>query len=820
MQLDFTYFRKGLTLLALLLSVGALQAQCASTLANNADFEGGLDGGTGLPNSYYLFSGAAFTGLSSNTGDGSANSAEINSTGFGAIAQTVGGIAENTEYTFAVDILRLPTEADYVGIAIYYRDMNGADIGAADFTVFADENMDWQTISRTLVSPAGTAQVQLAVQGDGVFRTDNWCFDLTTAPVTPVCENNLFTNPLLDDGDLSAYGSFANAGGSPVGTASATGGVGGSGAVQVGPLPDTYFEFYQAKPASNGEVFYGQVDAKRLATAGYAQVRFAFVDNTTFTRYGEQSMDLTSADFETFNFSGICPPEANEVRVTIVGGESASSIADNWCLSMTDPQPPVDFCPDGLVSNQTFDANISNYSTAFGDDMDITWSADQGTLNSGALRVACAANGCGTATYGDIGPGGAYELNFVAKTLVDGGFPNAEIKFFNDDYSSTLSMVSIKIEGNELIGYRLIAEATDPDIAHFAVQFNGNPGVDYVVDDVCFLPYTVEAPMTPEGELVVNGDFEAGSALTEATFRNELVQDPATGVMALTFNDPSGEYATASTPEYAVSEGAEIMTSFDSKYAGSLDFAKVNYTFRDAAGAILDVDGDDGGRVDNNIPQGEDYVRSEYTYIAPPGSATLQLQVERGSGEGYITVDNISIVNVTALPVTLSDFRGVAMNKANKITWSTSSEENTEMFYLERSRNGVDAWTEIATVNAAGNSDREVAYEAMDEQPLGASYYRLRSVDFDGATQLSDVIRIERASGVTLSAYPNPIGNAFTVETEFAETTNYSLYDALGRELRSGRLAAGFQRTEIATADLPAGRYLLRVNGESLLLVK
>ena len=231
-------------------------------------------------------------------------------------------------------------------------------------------------------------------------------------------------------------------------------------------------------------------------------------------------------------------------------------------------------------------------------------------------------------------------------------------------------------------------------------------------------------------------------------------------------------------------------------------------------------------RVGPTITDNTSYGVSEITQTIPAGCTGILMYTEGDPSLPQATItraDDFCISDMGAdasLPVTLSAFTGEATAKTNKLSWTTATEENTAMFYLERSGNGIENWEEITTVAAAGFSQTERAYTAEDANPFGQTYYRLRSVDFDGAEQLSDVITLTRANNAGSTAYPNPFGTELTLATDLVKAENYRLIDALGRTLSQGRVAAGVQRTTISTANLPAGRYLVRLGNETISVIK
>ena len=66
-----------------------------------------------------------------------------------------------------------------------------------------------------------------------------------------------------------------------------------------------------------------------------------------------------------------------------------------------------------------------------------------------------------------------------------------------------------------------------------------------------------------------------------------------------------------------------------------------------------------------------------------------------------------------------------------------------------------------------------------------------------------------------LVVYPNPAADRITVEAN-QNAGNVVLYNLLGRAVRRARLVAG--KAVLDTARLPAGVYVVRAGGESILV--
>jgi hypothetical protein len=94
------------------------------------------------------------------------------------------------------------------------------------------------------------------------------------------------------------------------------------------------------------------------------------------------------------------------------------------------------------------------------------------------------------------------------------------------------------------------------------------------------------------------------------------------------------------------------------------------------------------------------------------------------------------------LPLKLGDFKVYQQQNDVILDWQTLQEQNTAFFGIEvRQQNGT--FTQIATVAAAGNSNRPKSYRYYHYRPgTGNFQYRLRMVDKDGSFTYSPVFQI------------------------------------------------------------------------------
>lgn len=131
-------------------------------------------------------------------------------------------------------------------------------------------------------------------------------------------------------------------------------------------------------------------------------------------------------------------------------------------------------------------------------------------------------------------------------------------------------------------------------------------------------------------------------------------------------------------------------------------------------------------------------------------------------------------VSNSPLPVKLVSFDAESLKEKVRLTWSTSSEINSDNFIVERSADG-NSWSAIKTIKAGGNSSVLLNYEASDDNPLkGTAYYRLKQIDIDGSFEYSMTRTAKYTGSAIVDIYPVPnTGNTVNFKgiTDFKNTT-------------------------------------------------
>ncbi|PWH81209.1 T9SS type A sorting domain-containing protein [Brumimicrobium oceani] len=226
--------------------------------------------------------------------------------------------------------------------------------------------------------------------------------------------------------------------------------------------------------------------------------------------------------------------------------------------------------------------------------------------------------------------------------------------------------------------------------------------------------------------------------------------------------------------------------------------------------------GEGSGKTVGNIWVGESTCNTATVESLLCDQVEFQIQMKGYNGDQFITVGNTS-----TLPIELMTFDAYKNDREVEVNWKTASELNNDYFTIERSKDGF-SWENIQTVPGAGNSSRTIAYSWIDHSPYaGISYYRLSQTDFDGTTEVFNIVSIENEAEEELQAYPNPVLHSATL-IGVDESLGLRIFNAVGVEVTGNvnSTSSPSGKTFVDMSQLPQGMYYV-VNGEeSLRLIK
>jgi hypothetical protein len=238
---------------------------------------------------------------------------------------------------------------------------------------------------------------------------------------------------------------------------------------------------------------------------------------------------------------------------------------------------------------------------------------------------------------------------------------------------------------------------------------------------------------------------------------------------------------------------------------------------------------ENGSWEDNCNPADSTSYATSNLYITQGGNGAISIAngfVETIAGSSYIefTIPGFSEFwlmnseNATPLPVQLTNFNASCnLNEVN-VKWTTASEQNSQSFIVERSRD-LAIWEFVSEIGAAGNSSSDLNYTVSDLDPIaGVSYYRLKQVDLDGAEKIYGPISVACFENEnSMIVFPNPTKGNFTVEISSSENISNAqiqVTDLTGKVIneRTTNILEGKSQFTFEGLDLQLGTYIINLN--------
>jgi len=203
---------------------------------------------------------------------------------------------------------------------------------------------------------------------------------------------------------------------------------------------------------------------------------------------------------------------------------------------------------------------------------------------------------------------------------------------------------------------------------------------------------------------------------------------------------------------------------------------------------------------------------AEYSFnYAAPVSGSILCNFDLGDEIGTFCFDEMLFARTALLPLDLAYFEAEKTEKGFvQLNWETLEEENLSHFKPQRSTD-LRTWENVGTV-FANNSPS--AYELTDAQPfLGEQYYRLQSVDFDGTTYLSNVVKV-KASADDFLISPNPTNGLLRIEGK--KITEVNIYNLTGQLMQQNKFANNNPIVNLDISDFSEGIYFAEIlqNGQ------
>ena len=167
----------------------------------------------------------------------------------------------------------------------------------------------------------------------------------------------------------------------------------------------------------------------------------------------------------------------------------------------------------------------------------------------------------------------------------------------------------------------------------------------------------------------------------------------------------------------------------------------------------------------------------------------------------------------TPLPVVLADFTVHSILPDAILNWRTLQEINSKSFTIQRSYDAIN-FQDIGSVAAAATSAGSRAYSYTDAGIMNIDksiiYYRLISVDIDGKSSLSPVIKLKNSRTWELRLLNNPVTESINISLSgVTKNLQISIIDMGGKKMFTHSYPAINGQIILPAANLPKGRYVL-----------
>lgn len=184
------------------------------------------------------------------------------------------------------------------------------------------------------------------------------------------------------------------------------------------------------------------------------------------------------------------------------------------------------------------------------------------------------------------------------------------------------------------------------------------------------------------------------------------------------------------------------------------------------------------------------------------------------NGPYYAAYDNLSIgpvIQQSTLPV---NFIGVVANKTGNgvnVKWDVGDEINVQEYQLEKSTNGY-VFNTVGTVSAQNKSVYSYTDNGIKSNVI---YYRVRSVDIDGKSKYSGIIKLTYNNSFSniIMVYPTVAQSQITIQhSQLPSNAKVLISTSDGRILKTVVPNVGVSNTMIDVSNLSAGMYIVKLD--------
>jgi len=244
----------------------------------------------------------------------------------------------------------------------------------------------------------------------------------------------------------------------------------------------------------------------------------------------------------------------------------------------------------------------------------------------------------------------------------------------------------------------------------------------------------------------------------------------------------------------------------------------VNLYLNGLAGALLQDDNFTVlKRPNGSITYGDWDAFDATTDIPPAGSNGRTTASGYGQKTGFDSFSGFGIGGTggSPLPIVLLSFGAELSGNNVDVNWSVASQVNNDYYTVLRSIDAYD-WEEIGRVEGAGNSNTQMDYRFIDDDPyIGLSYYKLKQTDFDGKFEEFYPVSVSYdVEIVGLLVSPNPVTDIITLTMDgnlHNDLHVIKIFDYKGNVILTNNLIGNLKDYMVDVRKLSSGMYIVKV---------
>ena len=224
-----------------------------------------------------------------------------------------------------------------------------------------------------------------------------------------------------------------------------------------------------------------------------------------------------------------------------------------------------------------------------------------------------------------------------------------------------------------------------------------------------------------------------------------------------------------------------------------------------------------------NLTDATNWTLLQWSYTATGGERFMLIGNFQGDGSttvvnqncgainpyAYYYVDEVSVIpGVCALPVDFGSIHAEQKQDHVQVSWETSRESGIAYFEVERSKDGQNF---LALSRRSPNNRQDHNWYSFEDFETGnaMAYYRIASVDLDGAKTLSEVVAVQNAPAPGMQI--RRLADAsleIRVRGDACQSASLQVLDANGRMVLN--FPAGKNTLIVPTGRLSSGLYFLK----------